>query len=103
MACTRQVHLALTPLPTLQADSEFVDMLAVVRSGSCATAGGSAVVKQLVARCSRPLDTSDGILPTNVSPAGLVSHGDTKQACLGLQHPIDHATRPSCTACCCGT
>ena len=80
---TGQVHLALTPLPTLQADSKFVDMLAAIRSGSCAMAGGSAVVQQLVSRCSRPLDTSDGILPTNVSPEGL-SAVSTKQACLAL-------------------
>ncbi len=88
----------LNPLPLLQADSEFVDMLAAVRSGSCAAAGGSAVVRQLVLRCSRPLDTSDGILPTNVSPARFVSPVDTRQACPGLQHPVDHAARLCCTA-----
>ena len=87
MACTRQVHVALTTLPVLQADSVFVDMLAVVRSGSCAAAGGSAVVKQLVSRCSRPLDTSDGILPTNVSPAGFVSHERHQASLPGLAAP----------------
>ena len=45
-----------------QADREFVDTLAAIRGGACSPE----VLALLTARCSRPLDTSDGILPTMV-------------------------------------
>ncbi|KAK9823557.1 hypothetical protein WJX72_003730 [[Myrmecia] bisecta] len=45
-----------------QADSEFVDILAAIRSGACS----KAVLADLQRRCSRELDTSDGILPTKL-------------------------------------
>ncbi len=51
-----------------QADEEFVDMLASIRSGRCNPQGS--VVEQLQGRCGQALDTSDGILPTKV---GLVA------------------------------
>ena len=47
----------------LQADMEFVDILASVRTGSCSMA----TVRALQQRCSSALDVSDGILPTKVS------------------------------------
>ena len=41
---------------------EFVDILAAVRGGQ----SGRTLVEDLKLRCSRPLDVSDGILPTKV-------------------------------------
>ena len=48
----------------MQADREFVEMLASIRSGRCSPQGE--VVQQLQGRCGQALDTSDGILPTKV-------------------------------------
>ncbi|KAK9828391.1 hypothetical protein WJX81_002975 [Elliptochloris bilobata] len=45
-----------------QADSGFVDILAEVRAGKFTRAAAAALQQ----RCSRPLDTSDGILPTKI-------------------------------------
>ena len=47
----------------LQADDEFVNMLAKIRSGQ-----GAAFVKDLRERCSAPIDI-DGIVATRVSGA----------------------------------
>ncbi|DBA78175.1 hypothetical protein WJX79_002289 [Trebouxia sp. C0005] len=47
-----------------QADQEFVDMLASIRSGRCNPKGS--LVEQLQGRCGQALDTSDGILPTKL-------------------------------------
>lgn len=47
-----------------QADREFVEMLASIRSGRCSPQGN--VVQQLQGRCGQALDTSDGILPTKL-------------------------------------
>ena len=41
---------------------DFVDTLAKIRTGSCSTGD----LQSLEAACSRPLDLSDGILPTVV-------------------------------------
>lgn len=46
----------------VQADIDFVDTLAKIRTGSCSTGD----LQSLEAACSRPLDLSDGILPTVV-------------------------------------
>ena len=65
--------LAMKPVPmgraawVWQADSGFVDMLAEVRAGAFTPAAAAALQR----RCSRPLDTTDGILPT--------------KACSGIQ------------------
>ncbi len=54
-----------------QADEEFVDMLASIRSGRCNPQGS--LVEQLQGRCGQALDTSDGILPTKVCLVALVA------------------------------
>ena len=46
----------------LQADPVFTAMLADVRGGRCP----AATLAALRERCARPLDTADGILPTQV-------------------------------------
>ena len=46
----------------MQADAEFVTLLAAIRGGACSRAQ----VGDLQRRCSRELDVSDGILPTRV-------------------------------------
>ena len=46
----------------MQADRGFTDILARVRSGACTAED----LRELGATCSRPLDLSDGILPTMV-------------------------------------
>lgn len=48
----------------LQADRNFVDALARIRSGSCSPSN----LQDLTSQCSGPLDLSDGILPTVVRP-----------------------------------
>lgn len=54
-----------------QADSDFVDMLAEVRAGAFTPAAAAALQR----RCSRPLDTTDGILPTKAcSSSGFSGH-----------------------------
>ena len=47
---------------SVQADSEFVSLLAAIRSGACSRAQ----LDDLQRRCSHELDVSDGILPTRV-------------------------------------
>ncbi len=46
----------------MQADTEFVTLLAAIRAGSCSRAQ----LDDLQRRCGRELDISDGILPTRV-------------------------------------
>ena len=46
----------------VQADKDFIDTLAHIRSGKC----GVEQLQDLEARCSSSLDMSDGILPTVV-------------------------------------
>ena len=46
----------------MQADRDFIDILARMRSGACTPQD----LQELEASCSRPLDLSDGILPTMV-------------------------------------
>ena len=55
----------------IQADREFVDILASIRAGRCSPEGST--VQQLQGRCGQPLDTSDGILPTKVSSSSCSS------------------------------
>ncbi len=47
----------------MQADRDFIDILARMRSGACT----SQDLRELETSCSRSLDLSDGILPTMVS------------------------------------
>ena len=57
-----------------QADRDFIDILARMRSGACS----SEDLRELEARCSGSLDLSDGILPTMVrrcTPAVLQNLG----------------------------
>ena len=49
-----------------QDNYEFVTLLASIRAGRCTRS--SAAVKELLDRCARPLDTSDGIHPTQALP-----------------------------------
>lgn len=48
--------------PCVQTDLEFVGILGQVRGGACP----QSVLRQLLAACRRPLDVSDGILPTKL-------------------------------------
>ena len=54
----------------VQADDEFVNMLAKIRSGQ-----GAAFVKDLRERCSAPIDI-DGIVATRVSTLSLLTFED---------------------------
>ena len=59
-------HQPLPPVSThhlcAQADTVFTSMLADIRSGRCP----AQTLKELQTACCRLLDTSDGILPTQV-------------------------------------
>ncbi len=46
----------------MQADAEFVTLLAAIRGGACSRVQ----LDDLQRRCGRELDVSDGILPTRV-------------------------------------
>ena len=54
----------------MQADKDFIDTLAHIRSGKCSVDQ----LQDLEAQCSSSLDISDGILPT------VVSHSEPGQA-----------------------
>lgn len=62
-----------------QADRDFVDILAAVRSGSASLD----TLNSLRERCSRPLQLDDGILPTMVA-----NHEALSQACTTHGRPI---------------
>ena len=51
-----------SPPCLVQADAEFVTLLAAIRGGACSRAQ----LDDLQRRCGRELDVSDGILPTRV-------------------------------------
>ena len=69
--CQQPGHGGSTSCHSLvQADTDFIDALAHIRSGKC----GVDQLQDLEAQCSSSLDISDGILPT------VVCHSEPEEA-----------------------
>lgn len=83
-------HLVYNAKSAMQADKDFIDILARMRSGASTTKD----LQELEASCNRPLDLSDGILPTMVRlctfslivASWLSLVGYRSRTCQGVEH-----------------